>query len=161
MKFALKVILSLVVVILAFSAGMSYESFVRTEKIMGKWQEFYSWTDEEGQTFFDLVGEIELSPEEAARFVDNIARFNESTQIMMENDHAMMVATCYQILRLLEEERVEDARTLCLERLAFYYNLPNEGLPEMIKEGSDALKRRIEALAEEVPDLQERIVGEQ
>jgi len=160
MKIALKIFLSLVLMVLAFSAGMSYEHFVRTEKIMEKWQELYSWSDEEGKTFFDLVEGIEVSPEEAAMFIDNVARFNEAAQIMMENEHAVMIAACHQILRHLEEGRVGDAREFCLDRITFYYHLPNDDLPSMFREGSDALKLRIEELAEEIPDLRERMDGQ-
>jgi len=160
MKFALKTILSLIAAVLVFLAGMSYERSVRTEKIMSKWQELYSWTDEEGKTFFDLVAGIEISPEEAADLIGNIAKFGAAQQKMMENDQSMMVAVCYRILRLLEEDNHQAIRDFCLDRIEFYYHLPNDDLPDMLREGSDALKLRIEALAKDIPDLMMRISGQ-
>ena len=118
------------------------------------WTNLTGWTEEERNEFIELIDSSEgASPQEFYTWVKESVKVNEVVLEGMRHDDSMSIAYCIAILGIAEKEDLTAVKNFCIERMAAYYERDDAGTPDLIMEGRNKIKNRIEEEAEKHPEL--------
>lgn len=160
-----KLTLSLVVITVATAAFIAGSIWKATQAPLGTflgWTDLTGWTEEERDEFIELIDSSQgASPREFYTWVKESAKVNEAVLEGMRQDDSMSIAYCIAILGIAEKEDLAAVKDFCIERMAAYYKRDNEGTPELIMEGINKIKNRIDEEAEKHPKLLDLIEDNQ
>ncbi len=165
-KTLLFIAVALTLMAISFRAGMGWQRWLHPPGEVSQLKNLYGWTDEEVQEYYESIASQGITPEQAAVFTANVAKMNRSIRKQYENDAIFTTTVSLAVLKFLEENKDEEAKTFCIDRIARYYIDSSDknylgGWGSEMQATTQKLRQKIEEAAEKYPALKSRLEAAQ